>query len=300
MHAKSSLPYGTPSARGRHSFVSASPALAPVAQAGHRGARPARAQAARLTASVRAAGVAVGSEMWGDARIPPRGGRASEDVPVRCQKLLLRSRPRQGPCRFAPVQLRPGRARSSGSLRRSSTRPANAASSLPAAKSAAPVAVTTLSGRSNVTTGKAIDMYSADFDHGRCVVERTSRVGCEPDVGGREQLADTLIVRPAAELDVILQPELDSEALHVRQCVAGAEKHCAPVRTSLAQEREGPQGVVDAVLGCDDPYVGEQMLTSLLQRWVRLGALEADGSGAFRTMNTSSAAFPPRSMAIRR
>ena len=61
-----------------------------------------------------------------------------------------------------------------------------------------------------------------------------------------------------------------------------AEKHCAPVRPTLAQECEGPKGVVDAVLRCDDPYIGEQMLTSLLSALGSAGVFEAEGSGALR------------------
>ena len=102
MHATSSLRYGTPRRSRKAQCRIGEYGPGPAAPAGHRGARPACAQAARLTASVRAVGAAVGSEMCDDARMPARGGRASEDVPVRCQKLLLRSRPRQGPCDSRP------------------------------------------------------------------------------------------------------------------------------------------------------------------------------------------------------
>ena len=124
-----------------------------------------------------------------------------------------------------------------------------------------------------------MDRYSATLIIVDASLSGLRGSGASPTSAVAKHLAHTLVAGPAGELNVILQLELDSKALRVGQRMAGAEKHRAPVGPSLAQERERPQSVVDTVLRCDDAYIGQQVLTSLLQSQVRAGGLEADRIG---------------------
>ncbi len=138
-----------------------------------------------------------------------------------------------------------------------------------------------------------------DLVHGRHVVERIARVGGEAHVRGG-QVAHQVGVRNApGELHLLREPEPPGQLHHRVEGVAAADEHRVPVGPPelVAQLREGPQGVVDAVLRAHDAQVAQQMGLAALQ--LRLRRYRPEPVGVRRAAHHEDVLGPPTAAAQR-